>query len=111
MSVALAQDIARSMVERESRGSGDLPNAMKRLEERHKLPSGLLHSLRYRPPKDLMLSVWQSLVDAYQTECLRQARLLEHELKVTRELTNDLDPNFVQAVERLLQEVRGEARQ
>lgn len=109
MSVALAQNMAKVMVQRECRGPGDLPNAIERLEVRHRLPSGLLNSLRYRPPKDLWLSAWQSLLRAYEVECLRQVQLLEHDLTVTKELVDDLDPDFVEATERLLAEVRRKA--
>lgn len=106
MSVAQAQDFARTLVQRESRGNGDLVPAMKRLERRHALPKGLLHSLRYRPPKTIALDVWQSLLTAYQAECLRQVQQLEHEITVTRKLVHDLDPNFIDEAERLAAKVR-----
>jgi hypothetical protein len=105
MSVATAQKMASAIVQREARGPGDLENAMRRIEQRYGVPYSFLWSLRYRPPKNLMVSAWTALRNAYRAECQRQARLLEHELKMTEASGDDLDPAVVEQVEALLRKV------
>lgn len=83
---------ANEMVLRETRGPGDLPNAMERLERRHGLPSKTLWSLRYRRPKDIFASLYFKLSEAYQAECERQMRRLSHELEITRAITGSAHP-------------------
>lgn len=78
---------ANEMVLRETRGPGDMPNAMQRLERRHDLPAKTLWSLRYRRPKDIFASLYFKLGQAYEAECQRQMRRLSHELEITRAIT------------------------
>lgn len=75
------------LVQREARGPGDLPNAMKRLEARYGIPYSTLVSLRYRRPKDILISVYVRISEAHRAECERQKRLLEHEASVSRART------------------------
>lgn len=81
--VASAQKWASDLVQRESRGPGDMENAMRRLESRYGIPWRTFWSLRYRPPTDLFVSVYQRLEAAYQAERHRQMRLLQHEIEIT----------------------------
>ena len=83
---------ANEMVLRETRGPGDMPNAMQRLERRHDLPAKTLWSLRYRRPKDIFASLYFKLGQAYQAECQRQMRRLSHELEITRLTTGAAHP-------------------
>lgn len=92
---------ANEMTLRETRGPGDMPNAMERLERRHGLPSKTLWSLRYRRPKDIFASLYFKLGQAYEAECQRQMRRLSHELEVTRAITGPEHP-AVAAAEALL---------
>ncbi len=87
-----AAEWANEMVLRETRGPGDLPNAMERLERRHALPAKTLWSLRYRRPKDIFASLYFKLGQAYQAECERQMRRLSHELEITRLATGAAHP-------------------
>lgn len=82
--VASARDWANALVRRESRGSGDTENAMRRLEARYGIPWRTFWSLRYRPPSDVLTSVFFRLKAAYEAECERQMRLIKHELEITR---------------------------
>lgn len=70
------------MVQRESRGPGDLPNAMRRLEQRYGISYHVLQSLRYRKPQDILASVYARICEAYEAERGRQLRLLEHECSI-----------------------------
>jgi hypothetical protein len=76
--IADAREWAKFLVHRESRGPGDRENAMERVARRHGLTKGLLWSLLYRPPKDMLLSKFVSLQEAYLAECERQANALRH---------------------------------
>lgn len=82
--VASARDWANALVRRESRGSGDTENAMRRLEVRYGIPWRTFWSLRYRPPNDILTGVFFRLKAAYEAECERQVRLLQHELEITK---------------------------
>ena len=68
-----------AMVKRETRGSGDTVNAIRRLSNRHGIPYGLLWALRYRPPKDLFVGMYQRIEAAYDAETRRAVTALEHE--------------------------------
>lgn len=80
------------MVQRESRGNGDTENAMRRLERRHGIPWRTFWALRYRPPTDLFVSVYEKLWAAYQAECERQERLIRHEITITKIKTGPFHP-------------------
>jgi len=75
---------SNDLIARESRGPGDMPNAMRRLARRYGLHYGTLRSLRYRLPKSITASAFAALRAAYEAECQRQIRKLEHELEITK---------------------------
>jgi hypothetical protein len=85
--VAEAQKWAGRLVQSESRGPGDIDNAMRRLETRYGIPYSLLYNLRYRPPRDLLVSHFARLEAAYVAECERQQRLFAHEREITKAKT------------------------
>lgn len=70
------------LVQREARGPGDLPQAMRRIEARYGIPYATLLSLRYRRPKDIWISVYVRICEAHRAECERQKRLIEHEAAI-----------------------------
>lgn len=82
-----ACDMARALVRRESRGPGDTEFAMRRLEARYGLPYSTLWRLRYRRPKDILVSVFARLQAAYLAECDRQQRLLQNDRAITQAKT------------------------
>ncbi len=96
-----AARIANDLAAREMRGPGDLPNAMERLERRYALPSRSFWSLRYRRPKSICASILLKLLAAYQAECERQMRQLQHEIEITRLATGPAHP-AVRAAEALV---------
>lgn len=90
MSAALVEEArlkARWLTQREARGPGDIENAMRRIEARYGVPYALLWALRYRPPKDMLVSPYVRLCNAYEAECTRQRRLLDHEESITKAKT------------------------
>lgn len=98
-----AQKWANALVLRESRGPGDLPNAMDRLERRYGVSRGLLWALRYRPPRDILMGAYLSIRAAYLADCERQKRLLEHEIAITKATLGDTAE--VGAAEALVEEM------
>lgn len=92
---------AEFLTRAEARGPGDYGNAMERVERRYRLPSRLLWTLRYRPPKDMFVKIHRSLKAAYEAERQRQMRLLSHDNSITR-LTTGPDHPAVRAAEALL---------
>ncbi len=75
---------ANELVRRESRGPGDSENAMRRLEARYGISWRTFWALRYRPPSEVFVSVYQRLHAAYLAECERQERLLRHEIEIVK---------------------------
>lgn len=84
--VEQARGWAGEMVRREMRGSSDTAGAMRRLAHRYGIPRSVFHTLRYRSPKDIGASVYLKLLAAYEAECERQRKMLEHELEITRQI-------------------------
>lgn len=82
-----AAEKASWLVCRESRGPGDLPNAMRRISSRYGVPYRVLWALRYRRPADMLVSVYCRLCEAYEAECERQRKLLDHELSISQART------------------------
>jgi hypothetical protein len=82
--VDMAASWADALVRSESRGPGDLDNAMRRVARKTGLPHALFWKLRYRRPKDVMASAFFTLRDAYRHECARQQERLAHEIELTR---------------------------
>lgn len=70
------------LVNRESRGPGDIPGAMRRIEQRYGISYATLMSLRYRRPKDILISTYVRISEAHRAECERQKRLMEHETTI-----------------------------
>jgi hypothetical protein len=82
--IADAKTWANELVRRESRGPGDMENAMRRLEARYGISWRTFWTLRYRSPDDVFVGVYLKLKQAYEAECARQERLLRHEREITK---------------------------
>jgi hypothetical protein len=80
MSVEAATDYVRTMVQRESRGPGDLDNAMQRLEQRYGLPFWTLWHLRKGKAKTVETSLYARIRGAYLDMCQKQVGSLLHEI-------------------------------
>lgn len=82
MSVDAATDYVRTMVQRESRGPGDIDNAMQRLEARYGLPFWSLWHLRKGRAKTVEASLLARIRMAYLDMCAKQAGNLLHEIEI-----------------------------
>lgn len=88
-----ARNWAEFLIRAEFRGPGDtIDAAMGRIERRHGIGHSLLWGLRYRPPKDIMVSLYMRLRDAYEAEIAKLDRRLSDEIRVAelsgRDATN-----------------------
>lgn len=85
-----AQRWADFLIKREFKGPGDtLDAAMARCERKHRVSRSVFWSLRYRPPMDMLVSVYMTLRDAYEAELSRLDRKLEDELRIAELLGTD----------------------
>lgn len=82
MSVESATEYVRIMVQRESRGPGDLDNAMHRIEAKYGLPFWSLWHLRKGKAKSCEVSLYNRVRGAYLDMCQRQASNLLHEIEL-----------------------------
>lgn len=105
-SVGFVEDAAQKMrwlQHREMRGPGDLEGAMHRIECRYGIPYGVQWSLRYRKPRDMMVSIYAAIVTAHDAEHDRQMKLLEHERAITK-ATSGFAARLVRAADALVGE-------
>lgn len=82
-----ARDWANRLIAANHRGPGDtVEAAMHRAAVKHGLDPKMLWRLRYRTPKDMLVSSWKRIRAAYEAECERQEARLRHELEITKAL-------------------------
>lgn len=79
-----ARTIANDLILRESRGPGDMPRAMERLERQYGIPASTFFTLRYRNPKRIWADVYLQLRAAHDDFRARQLRQLQHDIDITR---------------------------
>lgn len=107
--VNMAAGWADSLLKFESRGPGDLDNAMRRLARKTGVPYATFWKLRYRRPADVFASVYFRLRAAYEAECARQMDRLAHEVELTRTVAGAADPLVLAAEAVVAPRARGEA--
>lgn len=76
--------MARDLVHRECRGSGDKDNAMRRVEAKWGVPYADLWKLHYRKPKDIFVGAYLRLLNAAELQRETQIKRLEHERQITQ---------------------------
>ncbi len=85
-----AQRWADFLIKREFKGPGDtLDAAMARCERKYRVSRSVLWSLRYRRPKDMLVSVYMALQNAYQVELAKLDRKLKDEIRKAELLGTD----------------------
>lgn len=85
-----AQHWADFLIRKEFRGPGDtLDAAMARCERKHRVSRSILWGLRYRPPKDLFVSVYMKLREAYEAEIDSLDRRLAEEIRTAELIGTD----------------------
>jgi hypothetical protein len=106
MSVEAATEYVRTMVQRESRGPGDLDNAMSRIEAKYGLPFWTLWHLRRGKAKTVEASLLARIRGAYLDMCQRQASNLLHEIEIEAATSDDLDGDIAAELEALLAKIK-----
>jgi hypothetical protein len=93
---------SKDLTRMKSRGAGDIENAMRQIEREYGIDYGFLWSLRYRRDRlrIISVSVYETIRAAYRSECERQMRKLENDLKVTEEIAGP-NSNAVRAAKAL----------
>jgi hypothetical protein len=101
MSAEAATDLVRTMVQRESRGPGDIDNAMRRLEARYGLPFWSIWHLRKGKAKTVEATLLGRIRAAYLDMCAKQASNLLHEIEVEAATGDDTDLDLAEALRAL----------
>ena len=98
---------SKDLTRMKSRGPGDTENAMRQIEREYGIDYGFLWSLRYRRDrlKIISASIYEKIAGAYQAECGRQMRKLQHEIYITEKITGP-DSDAVRAAKALVREGR-----
>lgn len=106
-SADVASGYVNRMIERESRGWGDIGPAMDRLQSRYGLSRWTLNHLRTRRAKTIDAGTFQRIRSAYLDFCERQIANLSHELEVERSVYPDAHmEDFEREASQLLAKVR-----
>jgi hypothetical protein len=86
--VEQARGWANKLIAANHRGPGDtVEAAIHRAAVKHGLDPKALWRLRYRTPKDMLVSTWSRIKAAYEAECERQEAKLRHELEITKAMS------------------------
>jgi hypothetical protein len=83
-----AERWSKDLTRMRSRGPGDVENAMRSIEREYGVDYWTLWRLRYRRSalRDIGVSAYMRLKAAYQAECERQMRKLQHEIEITEQV-------------------------
>lgn len=73
---------SKALTRLRTRGPGDTDNAMRAVAREYQIDYWMLWRLRYRPSaiRDVGVSLYMTLKDAYAAECGRQLKKLENEI-------------------------------
>jgi hypothetical protein len=91
-----AVEMNRRLVSGECRGSGDMENAMRRVEQKYGIPFSASWAFHYRKPKTVAAHIYARHIQAIETFRETQLQRLENERAETRP-TNKLAAYFVRA--------------
>ena len=100
-----AAEWSKSLTRMRARGPGDTENAMRAIERDYGVDYWTLWRLRYRRSalKDIGVTAYMKLKAAYQAECERQLRKLQHDIART-EATAGANRTVVDAAKALVGE-------
>ena len=100
-----AERWSKDLTRMRAHGAGDVDNAMRSIEREYGVDYWTLWKLRYRRSaiKDIGVSIYMRLQAAYQAECEKQMRKLQHEIEVTEAIAG-ADSDAVRAAKALVGE-------
>lgn len=98
-----AAEWGRTLTRMRAPGPGDTDNAMRSIERDYGVDYWILWRLRYRRSalRDIGVSAYMRLKAAYQAECERQMKKLQHEIEVTEKIAG-ADRNSIRAAKALV---------
>lgn len=104
-----AENWSKALTRMRARGTGDIENAMRSIERDYGVDYWTLWTLRYRRGrlKDIGVSIYMRLKDAYQAECERQMWKLKHEIEITKAISG-ADSSVVASAEALVRKEKDE---
>ena len=82
--VERAREMAAALVDRESLVTRSRPAARESVARASGVSPSLLHSLRYRPPKQIAADVFERLCAAVEQAAENQIRAAQHEIETAR---------------------------
>lgn len=99
---------SKDLTRMRSRGPGDTENAMRSIEREYGVDYWTLWRLRYRKStlRDIGVSAYMTLKAAYEVECERQLRKLQHEIIITEATAGPASP-AIRAAKALVGEEAG----
>lgn len=99
---------SKDLTRMRSRGPGDTENAMRSIEREYGVDYWTLWRLRYRKStlRDIGVSAYMTLKAAYEAECERQLRKLQHEIIITEATAGPASP-AIRAAKALVGEEAG----
>lgn len=99
---------SRDLTRMRSRGPGDTENAMRAVEREYGVDYGTIWRLRYRRSalRDIGVTAYMRLRDAYQAECRRQLGKLRNEIATT-EATCGVASNLLDEAKALVRQTEG----
>jgi hypothetical protein len=83
-----AREMAAALEDREALATRSRPIARQRVAHLSGVAASLLHSLRYRPPKQIAADVFERLCAAMERKAAEQIRTLENEILAVRARRN-----------------------
>lgn len=107
----LARQYARTLEDREALSNGQpITKARESVARRIGVPPGTLENLRRQRIKGIRAWIFERLRTAYEADCERQLKLLEHELEITRSLAPTAGVSLGEA-EAIVRADRGKTRE
>jgi hypothetical protein len=105
--VEQAREMAAALEDRESLVARSRPRARQSVARAAGVSASLLHSLRYRPPKQIAADVFERLCAAVERQALHQIRTAQHEIATVRARRLGVDDRAICAAEAALEQARG----
>lgn len=101
-----ARDMATTLEDRELGAARSRPRARQRVSRLARVPVSLLHSLRYRPPKQIAADVFARLCAAVERQAIDQIRIAENEISKARARRLGVDDRDLCEIEDALAKAR-----
>jgi hypothetical protein len=97
-----AREMAAALEDREVLATRSRPIARQRVAHLSGVAASLLHSLRYRPPKQIAADAFERLCAATERKAAEQIRIAEHEIAKARARRIGTDDRALREVEAAL---------